>query len=56
MLKVLREGLLNTLIFFIKIGASDFIIDTIKNGYVIPFLETPASMFMRNNKSAITNE
>jgi len=41
--------------FWISIGANDFVIDTIKNGYVIPFLNPPVSMFMKNNKSAITN-
>ena len=41
--------------FWIIIGANDFVIDTIKNGYVIPLLNPPVSMFMKNNKSAITN-
>lgn len=39
--------------FWKKIGANNFVIETIKNGYVIPFLEPPDSMFMNNNKSAI---
>ncbi|XP_052103318.1 uncharacterized protein LOC127736766 [Mytilus californianus] len=41
--------------FWVKIGASDFVFDTIKNGYVIPFLVPPPSMHMKNNKSAVSN-
>ena len=39
--------------FWIKIKASDFVIDTIRNGYVIPILNPPNSMFMKNNKAAL---
>lgn len=39
--------------FWIKIEASVFVIDTIRNGYVIPILNPPNSMFMKNNKSAL---
>ncbi|CAC5418320.1 unnamed protein product [Mytilus coruscus] len=41
--------------FRVKIGASDFVLDTIKNGYVFPFLVPPPSMHMKNNKSAVSN-
>lgn len=41
--------------FWVKIGANDFVLDTIKNGYVIPFLSPPPSMFLKNNKSALSN-
>ena len=41
--------------FWIKIGASEFVINTIKNGYVIPFVEPPVSMHFKNNKSANVN-
>ena len=41
--------------FWISIGTNDFVINTMKNGYVIPFLNPPVSMFMKSNKSAITN-
>lgn len=54
--KCVKGRLAKHLDFWIKIGASDFIIDTIQNGYVIPFSEPPVSMFLRNNISAITNE
>ena len=38
-----------------SIGASEFVIDTIKNGYVVPFQRPPPPMFFKNNKSAIDN-
>ena len=41
--------------FWIQIGSSNFVIDTIKKGYVILFLDPPSSMFMKNDKSAIKN-
>ncbi|CAC5402362.1 unnamed protein product [Mytilus coruscus] len=37
--------------FWKHIGANEFI-NTIKHGYVIPFLQTPTSMSFKNNKSA----
>ena len=40
---------------WISIGTNDFVIGTINNGYIIPFLNPPVTMFMINNKSAITN-
>lgn len=41
--------------FWVKIGANDFVLNTIKNGYVIPFLTPPPTMFFKNNKSALLN-
>ncbi|CAC5397425.1 unnamed protein product [Mytilus coruscus] len=38
--------------FWKHIGANEFVINTIKHGYVIPFLQTPTSMSFKNNKSA----
>ncbi|VDI24503.1 Hypothetical predicted protein [Mytilus galloprovincialis] len=38
--------------FWKHIGANEFVINTIKNGYVIPFLQTPTSMSFKNNKLA----
>jgi hypothetical protein len=29
-----------------NIGASDFVLDTIRNGYVIPFVNPPVSMYV----------
>ena len=39
--------------FWEHIGASEFVIQTIKTGYVIPFLKNPPPMAMKNNKSAL---
>ena len=41
--------------FWKDIGASDDIIDTIENGYKIPFVTIPSPKYIRNNKSAIDN-
>jgi hypothetical protein len=37
----------------VTLKAPAFILDVIKNGYKIPFLEVPKSYFMKNNKSAL---
>ena len=51
---VIVKGRLKTHVqFWEDIGSPDFIIDTIKNGYTIPFLSTPTSVYLRNNKSAL---
>ena len=39
-----------------KIKACQFVIDTITQGYVIPFMIDPPSMHQRNNKSARIND
>jgi hypothetical protein len=39
-----------------KIRASSFVLDTIKNGYVIPFIEPPIQMCFKNNRQALGNE
>ena len=41
--------------FWEEIGASEFILETIKNVYIIPFYETPAESFNIRNKSASDN-
>jgi hypothetical protein len=41
--------------FWMNIGTSDFVLDTIRNGYVIPFVNPPVSMYFKNNKSALDN-
>ncbi|CAC5414329.1 unnamed protein product [Mytilus coruscus] len=38
-----------------NIGACPFVLDTIKNGYVIPFIDTPFNMYHKNNRSARQN-
>ena len=42
--------------FWKYIGASDFILSIIANGYVIPFIQPPPAMFFRNNNSAMAQE
>jgi hypothetical protein len=39
----------------LNIGTSDFVLDTIRNGYVIPFVNPPVSMYFKNSKSALDN-
>ena len=36
-----------------SIGASEFIVDTISRGYIIPFLTTPPKACFKNNRSAL---
>ena len=38
-----------------EMGASDYILDTIRSGYKLPLLDTPEPRFFKNNKSAIKN-
>ena len=47
-----KGSLANHIDFWEKIGASDFFISTIKDGYIIPFLETAKRIHCSNNKSA----
>jgi hypothetical protein len=37
------------------IGANEFILGTISEGYVIPFSSNPPSIYFKNNKSAFQN-
>jgi len=41
--------------FWKYMGANDFILDLIDNGYKVPFLSTPPGVFLRNNASARQN-
>jgi len=41
--------------FWEEIGANSFVIDTIRDGYIIPFIDTPKSMRLENNRSALKN-
>ena len=41
--------------FWESIGASQFILSVIKDGYKIPFYYTPTSVILHNNKSALQN-
>ena len=42
--------------FWGKIGANNFVLETLRKGYVIPFLENPVKMFKKNNRSAMKND
>lgn len=50
-----KGNLKRNISFWEEIGASDFIIDVIKNGYKVPFYETPEHSFLNNNRSAKNN-
>ena len=41
--------------FWEQIGANNFVLETLKKGYVIPFFENPVKMFKKNNRSAMKN-
>ena len=41
--------------FWIDIGVHDFIIDTIRYGYKIPFYSSPPSVYVSNNVSGSMN-
>jgi hypothetical protein len=41
--------------FWIDIGVHDFIIDTIRYGYKIPFYSSPPSVYLSSNSSALKN-
>jgi hypothetical protein len=47
-----KGRLKNSAHFWQKIGTSDFILDMIYEGYTIPLLHEPKSVFLNNNKSA----
>lgn len=50
--KGVKNSLRKHVQFWEHISANQSVIDTIKKGYVIPFLQNPPSMSFRNNKSA----
>lgn len=43
------------LVFWEQLGANNFVLDTIKNGYKLPFLHIPKESYKTNNKTAIEN-
>ena len=50
-----KERLAKNIKFWGKIGANNFVLETLKKGYVIPFLVNPVKIFKKNNRSAMTN-
>ena len=53
--KGVKSRLSKSIYFWEHIGASKFILNTLKHGYVIPFTCTPPPMKFKNYKSAIEN-
>ena len=51
-----KHRLRNSVEFWRSIQAPDFIISTIETGYVIPFVNAPSDLYMKNNLSACYNE
>ena len=54
--KGVKHRLRNSVEFWRSIQAPDFIISTIKTGYVIPFVNAPSDLYLKNNLSACNNE
>ncbi|CAG2241016.1 unnamed protein product [Mytilus edulis] len=50
---IVKDRLKNHYLFWKSIGCYEFILDTILNGYKIPFYSTPQSICLQNNRSAI---
>ncbi|CAG2220339.1 unnamed protein product [Mytilus edulis] len=50
---IVKDRLKNHYLFWKSIGCYEFILDTILNGYKIPFYSTPPSICLQNNRSAI---
>jgi hypothetical protein len=54
--KGVKHRLRNSVEFWKSIQAPDFIISVIETGYVIPFVNVPTNLHMKNNRSACNNE
>lgn len=52
---VLKGRLKTNLDYWHTIGANNFVTDTLKFGYRIPFISTPCRALNHNNKSALEN-
>jgi len=50
---IVKDRLKKHYSFWKSIGCYDYILDTILNGYKIPFYSTPPSVCLQNNRSAI---
>ena len=54
--EIFVKGILkNSFSFWQKVGASQNVLDTIANGYKIPFFSTPEPAEFQNNRSATNN-
>ena len=47
-----KGNLKNNLVFWRSVGAADFILPIIENGYRLPFISFPLAVKLKNNKSA----
>ena len=50
-----RGRLKSHISFWERLGASEFILSTIRDGYKIPFSTTPSKFWSKNNRSSIDN-
>lgn len=53
--KGVKGNLCKHIKFWESIGANQFVLDTIREGYVVPFESIPPCMYFKNNKSAKDN-
>ena len=53
---IVKDRLKSNIQFWRNIWANSYILDTIENGYVIPFHSTPVSMCCKNNRSALQHK
>ena len=53
---IVKGRLRKSLSFWEGIGAYDYVLDTIRNGYKIPFFSTPPTAHLANNRSALNHE
>lgn len=51
-----RGRLKQNIEFWVNIGAPEFILDIINNGYKIPFVTTPLPCLLKNNASSLNHE
>ena len=51
---IVMGRLRNSIDFWRKINASEFVLEIIQYGYKLPFVETPPRAFFKNNKSALS--
>ena len=52
---IVKGRLKQNIEFWRNIGANNFVLDVMENGYKIPFYSCPPKMMLKNNKSALSN-
>ncbi len=53
---IVKGRLKNSIEFWRRINAPEFVLDIIQHGYKLPFLESPPRAYFPNNKSALSNK